>query len=172
MDAVKKRRGRPVKAPVEGDRIPLSLRVTADLKRKLEQSAGGRSLSQEAEYRLERSFLDDELFSSPEIRFWAILLAAEFHKAGAAAAASAELDTADRAWMKDPSSLLSASYQAMSALVRDLVRQPGADLDAIMLYVDQLKNRVTMEAVHAGRARIVDKAGKPAMGFLEREEGE
>jgi hypothetical protein len=142
------------------------------LKRKLDRGAGGRSLSQEAEYRLERSFLDDELFASAEIRFWAILLAAEFQKAGVAAAGHAGVDTADGTWMKDPSCMLQASYQAMSALVRDLVRQHGADLNEIMLYVDQLKNRVTMEAVHAGKARMVDAAGKPVMGFLEREEGE
>src|SRR5687768_8282473 len=100
MVDIKKRRGRPVKAPVEGERIPLSLRVTAKLKRDLEGAAGGRSLSQEAEHRLERSFSDDELFSSPEVRLWAILLAGEFHKAGANAAGYADVATVDRAWMK------------------------------------------------------------------------
>lgn len=58
-----KRRGRPTKPPVAGERVPLSLRVTADAKQRLEASAeqNGRSLSQEAEVRLEQSFRDDDL---------------------------------------------------------------------------------------------------------------
>lgn len=53
-----KRRGRPTKAPIEGERASLGLRVTADLKRRLDEAAAasGRSQSQEAELRLERSF--------------------------------------------------------------------------------------------------------------------
>lgn len=41
-----------------GERVPLGLRVTADLKRKLDAAAeaSGRSQSQEAEFRLENSF--------------------------------------------------------------------------------------------------------------------
>ena len=58
----KKRMGRPTKAPVEGERVSLGLRVTADIKRRLEEAAvkKGRSLSQESEFRLEHSF-DTEL---------------------------------------------------------------------------------------------------------------
>jgi hypothetical protein len=53
-----KRMGRPTKPPTPGDRVGLSLRVTAEIKERLEASATykGRSLSQEAEFRLERSF--------------------------------------------------------------------------------------------------------------------
>ena len=54
----KRRRGRPTKPPVPGERVPLSLRVTAEIKDELEQAAiqSGRSLSQEAELRLQTSF--------------------------------------------------------------------------------------------------------------------
>ena len=54
----KKRMGRPTKAPVEGERVSLGFRVTADIKRRLEEAAvkKGRSLSQESEFRLEHSF--------------------------------------------------------------------------------------------------------------------
>jgi hypothetical protein len=53
--------GRPIKPAAEGERIMLGLRVTADIKRKLEAEAlsSGRSLSQETEIRLQQSF-DDE----------------------------------------------------------------------------------------------------------------
>jgi len=55
---MEKRKGRPIKAAVEGERTQLGLRVTAEMKRKLEAAAleSGRSLSQEAELRLEQSF--------------------------------------------------------------------------------------------------------------------
>src|SRR3954453_3301821 len=47
----------------EGLRYPMSFRATADLRAKLEEAASkaGRSLTQELEHRLERSFVRDEL---------------------------------------------------------------------------------------------------------------
>jgi hypothetical protein len=53
-----KRVGRPVKPAPGTGRVALSLRVTSHMKRMLEHAAAtsGRSLSQEAELRLERSF--------------------------------------------------------------------------------------------------------------------
>ena len=59
MDDPKKRRGRPT----VGERVPLGLRVTPEMKRRLDAAAkqSGRSQSQEAEFRLERSFGQDRL---------------------------------------------------------------------------------------------------------------
>ena len=53
-----KRLGRPMKPPTPGERTPLGLRVTAETKRRIEAAAieSGRSISQEAELRLEQSF--------------------------------------------------------------------------------------------------------------------
>ena len=50
--------GRPGREPQAGERVHLGIRVTPEMKRRLEEaSAGnGRSQSQEAEFRLERSF--------------------------------------------------------------------------------------------------------------------
>jgi TraY domain-containing protein len=55
---MKKRVGRPIKEPDPGERAPLSLRVRPMIKKKLEEAAEleGRSLSQEAEFRLEHTF--------------------------------------------------------------------------------------------------------------------
>jgi hypothetical protein len=136
-----KKRGRPTKAPVAGERIPLSLRVTADLKRKLEAAADGRSLSQEAEFRINQSFAYEGLFSSPETRAWAILKAGEFHNAGSAAAGRTGIDTADSSWMKDPAARLEATFSVMNALLRDLEGQPGADRDTISAWLKHLKDR-------------------------------
>jgi hypothetical protein len=53
-----KRIGRPMKAPVRGKRVSLGLKVTADIKRRLDTAAqaSGRTQSQEAEYRIELSY--------------------------------------------------------------------------------------------------------------------
>ncbi len=53
-----KRLGRPKRKPKPGERVPLGLRVTAETKQRLDDAAeqSGRSQSQEAELRLERSF--------------------------------------------------------------------------------------------------------------------
>jgi hypothetical protein len=50
--------GRPRQEPEPGERVQLSFRVTPELKRRLDAAAteSGRSQSQEAEFRLERSF--------------------------------------------------------------------------------------------------------------------
>jgi hypothetical protein len=58
---LKKRIGRPTKPPKEGERVALGLRVTPRMKRWLEEAAtkNGRSLSQEAEFRLDMSLSSD-----------------------------------------------------------------------------------------------------------------
>jgi hypothetical protein len=54
----RQKRGRPTKRPSEGERVSLGLRVTPAIKELLDKAAAdnGRSQSQEAELRLERSF--------------------------------------------------------------------------------------------------------------------
>jgi predicted transcriptional regulator len=53
-----KRIGRPTKVPARGKRVSLGLKVTADIKRRLDAAAqaSGRTQSQEAEYRIELSY--------------------------------------------------------------------------------------------------------------------
>ena len=55
--------GRPISQPTEGGKVMLGLRVSPSLKRKMIAAMGEsfRSLSAEAEFRLERSFDNDEL---------------------------------------------------------------------------------------------------------------
>jgi DNA end-binding protein Ku len=57
--------GRPRQQPEPGERVQLSFRVTPELKRRLDGAAdkSGRSQSQEAEFRLERSFDHEDLLS-------------------------------------------------------------------------------------------------------------
>jgi hypothetical protein len=61
----KKFAGPPKREPKPGERVALSLRMSPDLKRRLDAAAetNGRSQSQEAEFRLERSFDREALLS-------------------------------------------------------------------------------------------------------------
>jgi hypothetical protein len=58
-------RGRPTKPAKEGEKTTLSLRVTPEMKSRLEEAgiAAGRNLSQEAEMRLEWSFRQQDLLN-------------------------------------------------------------------------------------------------------------
>src|SRR5262245_9556776 len=55
--------GRPRQEPEPGERVQLSFRITPELKRRLGETAehNGRSQSQEAELRIERSFAREDL---------------------------------------------------------------------------------------------------------------
>lgn len=59
----KRKRGRPPLGPYSGKRKNFTTRITAEGKLRLQNAAksAGRSLSQEIEYRLERSFLMDDV---------------------------------------------------------------------------------------------------------------
>jgi hypothetical protein len=63
MTTRKNRGGRPSRKLRAGERVPLSFRVPPDLKRALNAAANrdGRSQSQEAELRLDRTFREEEL---------------------------------------------------------------------------------------------------------------
>ena len=58
-----KRMGRPSKPPTPGELAPLSVRITAALKEKVQAAAdgNGRSISAEVESRFEESFKKDEV---------------------------------------------------------------------------------------------------------------
>jgi len=85
-----KSRGRPPLPPEEGKRVPLNMRTTQDLRDKIEAAAkaAGRSIAQEVEIRLERSFHDDGMKSD----LGRIETAAKEASANAAAVISMLLD--------------------------------------------------------------------------------
>jgi hypothetical protein len=66
----KRRSGRPTTTAEPGKKVTLSIRATPDLKGRLDQQAkaNDRSLSQEAEVRLEQSFLADAHYGDPKFR--------------------------------------------------------------------------------------------------------
>lgn len=85
--------GRPRKAEIK--RHPLNMRTTKDVRERLEAAAGaaGRSLAQEVEFRLERSFHADDLLGGSEAADLGRRMAVAF---GHALTDSADLDPVAR----------------------------------------------------------------------------
>jgi predicted transcriptional regulator len=110
MEEVKRGRGRPT----VGERVPLGLRVTPELKQRLDAAAelSGRSQSQEAEFRIEHSFdrqdlLPDVLsiaYGSKEIADLLMTLGTVFRVAGEAVATTSKMRERlkSRDWTSDP----------------------------------------------------------------------
>ncbi len=115
-----KRIGRPTKPPPSGGRVRLGLRVTPAAKRMLDEAAqrAGRSQSQEAELRLERTFLEEDQFGGPDMLNMAWLLTGAFRRGGQAGArARGHPEWAPGTWMEDPTCYLAAVSAVGDALV-------------------------------------------------------
>lgn len=137
------KRGRPTKAPKAGERVPLGLRVTAEMKRKLDAASerSGRSQSQEAEFRMERSFSEEDAFGGPELRRMAIMMAASFGHAGhmhAGQRPAAE-------WLKDPDAYQAAVIAVVTEL---LIWMPDAAPERVAMLFEAVKGRVITHFVN------------------------
>jgi TraY domain len=104
MENPTKRTGRPIKPAQAGERASLGLKVTADIKGRLDAAAqaSGRTQSQEAELRLERSFtMQDqiwEMFGGRAAFNAALLMSSSFAHVGNQEADGRPVGE----WMKDP----------------------------------------------------------------------
>ena len=138
------RGGRPrVRQLKPGDRVPLSLRVTPAIREALSNKArdGGRSLTQEAEFRLERSFaqqalLDDVLDLAFGLRVagFVRLIARVLVDTGPIAAFRKKPDlSAALDWLQSPTALKEA--KAAVDLVFDAL-QPEGDAEMPQEYQD------------------------------------
>src|SRR4051794_16631558 len=97
----RKRPGRPARELEPGERVPMSFRVRPELKRRMDAAAAesGRSVAQEIELRLERSFEREALLLEVlELRYGSPLagllmaMGAAMDGAGRSAAILAQLD--------------------------------------------------------------------------------
>jgi hypothetical protein len=139
METAKQRLGRPTVAAAPNERASLGLRVTAEAKSRIEEAAirSGRSISQEVELRVERSFTDDVAFTSESMRLWSYLAAREFAQSGRLAARGLALDDPDATWMQDPECLLQASMSLMKMLARDYLAA-GGTAETMRLHLEHL----------------------------------
>lgn len=161
MIETKKRPGRPAKPAVEGERIPLSLRITAALKRDLEASANGRSLSQEAEYRLDRSFRQEESLGGPELARIALHMTTSFYLAGEKAARRLGTGLGDaKDWTANPDAFRKAAVAViieLMALAPDW-NDPGAKARYLAEIKDAVDHEAEIEKMYARSGREANNA--------------
>jgi hypothetical protein len=95
-----KRLGRPLKAPTPGKRVALGLKVTAEIKQRIDEEARrtGRTQSQQAELLIERAISDEEGFGGPKLFGLTRALASVMDAAGRSAAALSDAPS----WIDDP----------------------------------------------------------------------
>lgn len=136
----RRRPGRPGRAPVPGERVGLSLRVTPEVKASLDAAAAssGRSLSQEAEIRLERSFQNEELLPQlldlaygREIAGMLLLIGETLHRVATLGSiyTSVSPDAPLEPWMSDPS-IFGQAQEAVRLLLAALNTAPkGSAVD-------------------------------------------
>ncbi|MDH6273536.1 hypothetical protein M2311_003626 [Rhizobium leguminosarum] len=154
MTNEQKRIGRPIKEAEPGKRVSLGLKVTAAIKSKLDKAARevGRTQSQEAEVRLERSFEEEAAFGGPDLKRTLYLVAAHFGTAGQRAAmAAGREDWKEDTWVNDPDCYRSAALAAMEAL---LFAQPSWTAEDVRLQIEALKGRAMSNLANAGMIKF------------------
>jgi hypothetical protein len=168
-----KKRGRPRKAPEPGTRVSLGLKVTPTIKNKLDEAAeaSGRTQSQEAELRIERSFEREALLGEalnlsygPNLAGIALLIADVMHHAGVGGA-FAKTDTAEEAlnWLNVPWAYDQAREGAVKIL--DKLRPEG---DAVPPDNERLLNpnlgvavaNAFLSEAASGQARVDSRKGR------------
>ncbi len=143
-----------------GGRVPVSLRVSARTKEALDRAANatGRSFSQEAEFRIERSFADDTDFPDATLKAWAVIIAARFHERGSfAAKMKGHPDWQTNEWIKDSDCYLPALIDVVEALFLGL---PGANPEQVAIAFESTKGRLlTRFIIDDAEKRRTNKKG-------------
>jgi hypothetical protein len=126
--------GKPKREPRPGERVHAGLRVTPELKGRIERAAlkSGRSLSQQMEFMLERSLSLDAAFGSSEMRDMAAKMATAFAIAGESRA----VEKGIAHWLEDADCYRSAMFSVINMLMRSA---PNGDEEATARIIDALK---------------------------------
>ncbi|WP_377830061.1 hypothetical protein ACFKHW_12920 [Bradyrhizobium lupini] len=152
--------GRPTRR--QGERLSKNrtFRVRDQLDGQLVQAASnsGRSVSEEIEYRLERSFGEDAAYAGGVIKDMAMRMAVAFQTAGKAnAAANGHPEWTSAEWILDTGCYRAAAFAVLDTLLR---AYPGNDLSEILMVVDgiplmvhSLKSDVAFRFVNAKRTQ-------------------
>jgi hypothetical protein len=148
MGKAQARMGRPTKKPAAGERAPLGLRVTAEIKQKLDAAAAksGRSQSQEAELRLERSFAEER--TGPEMRDLMDVIRSGFAfvaKRTATAAGHAEWTAKD--WLADQDCYRAAAMHVCATLLEGL---PNPSIDQLSEVLAALERKLAVQLSRTG----------------------
>ncbi|MCK1517282.1 Arc family DNA-binding protein [Bradyrhizobium sp. 190] len=122
----------------------------------------GRSVSEEIEYRLERSFSEEGAFGGGPVKHMAIKMAVAFGNGGrAAACANGHPGWTAAEWILDSSCYRTATFAVIESLLKVF---PGANLteilqvaDSIPLMVEALKSDAATHFVNSKRALEEDQ---------------
>jgi hypothetical protein len=138
----KKFGGRPGRKPAPGERVHLGFRVSPDLKRKVERAAkdSTRSISQEAEARLEQSFLKEDALGGRELVRVHDLMAIAFAMGGQAS----EPDKSPKEWITIPSAYIAGMTGVLRALMAGLPNKEDAAL-AVQALLSESATQVVRE---------------------------
>lgn len=130
--------GRPKREPRPGERVHIGFRVTPDLKKRVENAAAsvGRSVSQEAEMRLEDSFKRDDPLGGPVARRIVLHMVAAFRLAGETMGREKGIDD----WTGDAECYLAAVESVTDALLAALPR--GATDEQAALRIAALQSNL------------------------------
>jgi len=108
-----KRLGRPTKAPMPGKRVALGLKVTAEIKERIDRDArkSGRTQSQQAELMIERAYELEDRFGGPAMLPIINMLIGAFLNGGQrGAAASGHPEWTPAEWLNDQNCYRTAAY--------------------------------------------------------------
>jgi hypothetical protein len=158
------RRGRPrARKPKQGDRVSLGLRVTAEMKLRLDDAAAksGRSQSQEAELRLERSFREEEALGGRAMRELGDLMRATFAfvaKRTANTSGNAEWTAND--WIADQECYRAAAVDVCRVLIE---RLPNPSREEVSETLQALTRRLNIMLSRTGEI-------ESGPGFVESKE--
>jgi Arc-like DNA binding domain len=111
---------RTTKPTGDGKRCPLNMRTTRETRERLEAAAAanGRSLAQEVEARLERSFQQEAVLGTPEMARLAFQMAASFAVATGGTSA----------WTTDPAEYVNGVDAVFRALLEQFPKGPDKKL--------------------------------------------
>jgi hypothetical protein len=140
-----KRLGRPPKAAAPGQRVSLGLKVTADIKQRLDEEARrtGRTQSQQAELMIERSFTEQAALGGPDMQRLAYLMVTAFATAGQGSAAGKP------DWINDRDAYRAGVIGVVDALMIGLPNSTPEDVDFIIKSLDaRLRSRLFAETGH------------------------
>lgn len=155
----KRRRGRPAK--FTEPRTSLSFRLQRHLYDQVKAASAktGRSISEELERRIERSFAEEDALGGRRVADLMRLLMVHFH-AGGDSAAQAKGITPRRPekWMGDPDCYRAGALSAIVALLFDA--PDWDDVDAKNLYFEAIKTRIAGRLLNQQKGGFVEPASE------------
>jgi hypothetical protein len=144
---------RTTKSEAGGKRFPLNMRTTESVRDKLAKAAvdSGRSLAQEVEVRLERSFNDELALGGPEMRMLSMSLISSFYLRGTEAARNnGHPEWTVKEWMANSYCYSAAFVAAIETLMKN---HPDSKSDAFRLMInDYFSNHDIRQPIATRRA--------------------